>query len=229
VGANRHQQGVRLEQKGVDIFLLDDGFQHLQLARDVNILLLDASRPLNNESLLPAGPLREPLSEMGRADLLVFTRAETSARSRDAIAKLQDLPVFSATTHLLGFRQLASTEAQLLTPQQLGPGPFFAFCGIGNPQAFFADLNHWAIPVAGTKSFPDHHRYTPADALQISAAARTSAARALLTTEKDAQNLSAVQFPDFPLYLAVIDFQIANEELFLSSIQRRLDARKASV
>jgi tetraacyldisaccharide 4'-kinase len=228
VGKDRYQQALLLEPKGVDIFLLDDGFQHLQLARDVNILLMDASRPLGHELLLPAGSLREPLSEMARADLLVFTRAEISSSAQTAIAKLQDYPVFSASTQLLGFLQFGTAAAPLLSSEQLGAGPFFAFCGIGNPAAFFADLNRWRLPCAGTKSFPDHHRFSANDAIELQAAARQAGAHALLTTEKDAQNLAGVQLAGFPVYIAVIELQIAKEEAFWAAIQRRLDTRKVS-
>src|ERR1700674_3064409 len=104
VGPDRYEQARKLEAKGVDIFLLDDGFQHLPLFRDVNILLMDASQPLGRESLLPAGRLREPVSAMDRADLLVITRLEASSATLSTIEKLQDYPVFSAVTRLLGFR-----------------------------------------------------------------------------------------------------------------------------
>ena len=107
VSADRFEQGKRLESE-VDLFLLDDGFQHLQLARDVNILLLDASQPLKGQLLLPAGPLREPVSAMARADILVFTRVETVPGTGAAIERFHDYPVFSAATQLLGFRRLGS-------------------------------------------------------------------------------------------------------------------------
>src|SRR5216684_6997544 len=86
VGKNRFAEGRRLEsQQSIDVFLLDDGFQHLQLARDLDILLMDASRPLAGETLLPAGRLREPLAAMSRANLIVFTRAETASGTLEAI------------------------------------------------------------------------------------------------------------------------------------------------
>jgi|HubBroStandDraft_2_1064218.scaffolds.fasta_scaffold00115_14 tetraacyldisaccharide 4'-kinase len=228
VGKNRYEQALRLEQIGVDVLLMDDGFQHLQLARDLDILLLDASQPLTNESLLPAGRLREPLSEMGRADLLVFTRTETSPGAKDAIAKLNDYPVFSAATKLLGFRRLGSDNS-IVPAEQLGGGPFFSFCGIGNPQAFFKDLKNWGLSNAGTRIFPDHHRYRAADTVEIQTAARSVGAHALLTTEKDAQNLSGVELRDLPAFVAVIELQIAKEEAFLDAIQKRVNARRAAI
>src|SRR5580704_7466853 len=143
VGADRYAQGRRMEENGeVDVFLLDDGFQHLRLYRDANILLMDASKPLGNERLLPAGRLREPLSEMGRADFLVFTRTETSPATLAAVEKFYEFPVFASATRLIGFRKLGQGQ-NVLTLQEIGDGPFYAFCGIGNPRSFFVDLKNW--------------------------------------------------------------------------------------
>src|SRR5207244_6447946 len=89
VGKNRFAEGKRLEaERAVDIFLLDDGFQHLELARDLDILLLDASRPMRGEPLLPAGRLREPLSAMSRANVVLFTRTEVVPGAPEAVEKL---------------------------------------------------------------------------------------------------------------------------------------------
>jgi tetraacyldisaccharide 4'-kinase len=228
VGADRYEQGRQLETKGVDIFLLDDGFQHLQLFRDVNILLMDASQPLGRESMLPAGNLREPVSAMDRADLLVITRLEASPATVATIEKLQDYPVFSAVTRLLGFRRLAA-GIQLLPPQEIGPGPFYAFCGIGNPKAFFHDLKTWNIPLTQTSEFPDHHRYDQRDALELEQAARANGAKAFVTTEKDAQNLSGVSFVEFPVFIAVIEMELPQQHAFLEFIRERLAARSAVV
>jgi tetraacyldisaccharide 4'-kinase len=227
VGPDRYEQGRRLEEKGIDIFLLDDGFQHLQLARDVNILLMDASQPLHRESMLPAGRLREPVSSMERADLLVVTRTETSPATQQAIAKLQSYPVFSAATRLLGFRRL-NAGIQLLAPESIGAGPFYAFCGIGNPLAFFRDLQNWSIPVTKTSEFPDHHRYDARDVLELEAVARAAGAKALLTTEKDAQNLTGTTFAELPVFIAVIDLELSNPDAYLSTIRERLQSRSAA-
>jgi len=227
VGADRYEQGLRLEQQGVDVFLLDDGYQHLQLARDVNLLLMDAAQPLGGEMLLPAGRMREPVSAMSRASLLVFTRTETSAGAAAAIGKLQGYPVFSSATRLLGFRRLGG-GVQVLTRAEIAEGPFLAFCGIGNPQAFFLDLRNWQIPVVGTNAFPDHHRYTAKEAQALAKAARAAGARAFVTTEKDAQNLGDAQFGELPVFVAVIDLDISPEAAFWEAIQAQIVAKTPS-
>jgi tetraacyldisaccharide 4'-kinase len=228
IGPDRYEEGRKLEENGVDLFLLDDGFQHLPLFRDVNILLMDASQPLGRESMLPAGNLREPVSAMDRADLLVITRLEASPATLATIEKLQDYPVFSAVTRLLGFRRLGA-GIQLLSANEIGPGPFYAFCGIGNPKAFFHDLKTWNIPVAQTSEFPDHHRYDQRDALELEQVARAARAKAFVTTEKDAQNLSGVSFSEFPVFIAVIEMQLPQQDTFFSFIHDRLAARSTVV
>jgi tetraacyldisaccharide 4'-kinase len=224
VGKSRFAEGQRLEsQRRVDVFLLDDGFQHLQLARDLDILLMDASRPLAGEALLPAGRLREPLAAMSRANLIVFTRAETASGTLEAIAKLDKYPVFAASTRLLGFRRFGG-DINLLTAEEIGGGPFFAFGGLGNPDAFFRDLGNWGLHICGHDVFPDHHRYTQRDILTVKEAGKRAGANAFVTTEKDEQNLSGEQFYEAPLYVAVIDLVVTPEADFRNVLDQTLAA-----
>ena len=223
VGKDRFASGKGIETgEPVDIFLLDDGFQHLRLERDLDILLMDASSPLGKEFLLPAGRLREPVSAMSRANLLVITRSEMVAGTAEAIGKLNQYPVFAATTRLLGFRLLGTNGLRNLN--EIGNGPFFAFCGIGNPEAFFTDARNWGLNISSTLAFRDHHRYSNEDAVRVEQEAKRSAARALIATEKDAQNLRGVEFTEMQVYVAVIDFTISPDEDF----NRLVDAAVAA-
>jgi tetraacyldisaccharide 4'-kinase len=230
VGPDRYAEGQRLESaEPVDIFLLDDGFQHLQLARDVDILLLDSSQPMN-QPLLPAGPMREKSSAMARANILVFTRTENSTGAKSAIQSLGNLPIFAASTVLKGFRRFDSNDSNnsVQSPTQIGSGPFLAFCGIGNPNAFIRDLHAWRTTPQDQLFFPDHHRYTSADAAHIEQVAKRISATALLTTEKDSCNLTDVKFTDLPVYVAIIDLQIARESEFLATLDQLLHSRGAA-
>jgi len=222
VGPDRYVEGHRLEsQQRIDVFLLDDGFQHLQLARDVDILLMDASRDTGRDRLLPSGRLREPISAMARADVLVFTRTEAQFGASSAIERLSEYPVFAARTRLVGYRLLGD-DVKVLDAAEIGEGPFFAFCGLGNPQAFFRDLEAWGVPVCDRTVFADHHRYMADDIRKLQQAAKDAAAKAFVTTEKDAQNLSGVRFEEYPVYVSVIEFEIASEEGFLAAIENKL-------
>jgi len=160
VGPNRFATASRLEaEAAVDIFLLDDGFQHLSLARDANVLLVDASRPLGKEWLLPAGRLREPKSAGARADVVVFTRTSDQLPMKQAIQEFPQMPIFPAVTQLKGYRLVSSSgENSALIP--LPPQPIFAFCGIGNPEAFFSDLRRWGNFLARSEAFRHQHLYS---------------------------------------------------------------------
>ena len=223
VGKNRFAEGTRIESREpVDVFLLDDGFQHLQLARDLDIVLMDASRPLA-PTLLPSGPMREKASALSRAGVIVFTRTENAFGANEAIQRLSNLPVFAASTTLLGFR-LLNTQDSLRAASASTDGTFFAFCGIGNPEAFLRDLKRWGIEPAGHMFFADHHRYTLDDARAIEKSAQRAGAKTLVTTEKDSFNLSAPKF-SMPVYIAVIDLHIENEMQFLATVENAIQAR----
>jgi len=227
VGANRYVEGSRIEKEsGVDVFLLDDGFQHLQLARDVDIVLWDGTKKFQRQWMLPAGSLREPISAIGRADMLVITR-KTAESDRNGVttSAAGDGLVFTAQSKLLGFRKIGPAE----TPkplEQLEYGPFFAFCGVGNPDAFFQDLRRWNANVEGKMSFIDHHRYTADDWARLTHAAHTAGATAFVTTEKDEQNLRGRDFGEWSVYIAVIALTVSPEPAFDEEVRKLLNERR---
>jgi tetraacyldisaccharide 4'-kinase len=223
VGSNRYESGRRLESEHeIDVFLLDDGFQHLQLARDLDIVMLDGSRKLRDEWLLPAGLLREPIAACRRADILIVSRKfeRPPIEARDA----HKFCIFYSQTRLLGFRRFESIdEPRYLS--EIGSGPFFAFCGIGNPEAFFADLARWHVPLVQRKAFADHHKYSARDVQRLERDAATSKATAFVTTEKDVANLPASAFR-MPVWVAVIDLVFTAESELTAAIDRILKTRR---
>jgi tetraacyldisaccharide 4'-kinase len=226
VGKNRFGEGCRLEsEQPVDIFLLDDGFQHLQLSRDVNILLVDASRPLNNEFLLPSGRLREPLSAIHRADVVIFTRVNDQFSVKRAIQEFPEFPIFPATTRLLRYRRLTADQQAIDPHMELPPQPVFAFCGIGNPDAFLVDVDRWGNSIAGRSIYRDHHSYRAQDLRRLEESAKRAGARALLTTEKDARNLGGLRCSSLPVYYCEIEVKIADTEEFQKMLKRKLEQR----
>jgi len=227
VGADRYVEGSRIEKEtGVDVFLLDDGFQHLKLARDVDIVLWDGTKKFQRQWMLPAGSLREPISAIGRADMLVITRKTTEPGSEDAaIGVAGDGLVFTAQTRLLGFHKVGKTE----TPrpvEQMADGPFFAFCGVGNPNAFFADLRRWNVNVEGKMSVIDNQRYTADDWARLTHAAYTAGATAFVTTEKDEQNLRGRDFGEWSVYIAVIALAVSPQPAFDDEVRKLLNERR---
>jgi tetraacyldisaccharide 4'-kinase len=228
VGKDRFVEGSRLEASDIDVFILDDGFQHLPLARDVDILLVDATRPLDQQFLLPSGRLREPVSAANRADLVVFTRTNHSSGAPCTVQPFskRPTPTFRSATKLIGFERYGENSVPSL-PEQLS-GPFYAFCGIGNPEAFFLDLEEWKIPVAGRLAFRDHHRYTAADGARLVKMAAQAGAKAFVTTEKDARNLGDVKFDPTPIFLARIALEISCEEDLLGLIKTKCHAHRGA-
>jgi tetraacyldisaccharide 4'-kinase len=220
VGKDRYAEGQRIEQqKPIDVFLLDDGFQHLPLARDLDIVMIDGSHKLKDQWLLPSGVLREPISACRRADILVVTRK--TERPDIAAGDAHESSIFYAQTRLLGFRRYGS-ESSIHPLSEIGHGPFFAFCGIGNPQAFFDDLSRWEVPVAGESIFRDHHRYTADDLRRLEKTAQRAGAITFLTTEKDAENLGQGTSTTIPIFVAVIDFAMTAESEFIAVLERKL-------
>jgi tetraacyldisaccharide 4'-kinase len=227
VGRDRYSEGRRLEREGVDVFLLDDGFQHLQLARDLDLVLIDRLQRLGGERLLPAGRLREPRSALNRADFVIYTRMDGAKQTVRLIQQLKKFPIYPASTVLLGFRESESNQP-LRSARDIGPGPYFAFCGIGNPDGFFLDLERWGLSISGQQAFRDHHTYTAAEAVQLETAAAASGARALVTTEKDWHNLSAAKFKQMPLYICVIALQIPDQKQFFAAMDAKLRDRQGA-
>jgi tetraacyldisaccharide 4'-kinase len=227
VGKDRYAEGKRLESQGVDVFLLDDGFQHLSLARDVDVVLVDSTRPLRNEFILPAGRLREPRSALHRADVVVFTRTELSELTVYAIQKFPQFAIYPSTTKLLGLRKHGSCEDPASLRQSC-TDPLFAFCGIGNPEAFWGDLERWGMRLVGRESFRDHHPYTEREVRKLGEAAHSAGAKALITTEKDAKNLDAKLLPAMPVYIAVIALELPDEGPFWRDVRSRLSGGAAA-
>jgi len=220
VGKDRFAEGHRIEQREpIDVVLLDDGFQHLPLARDLDIVMLDGSRKLKDQWLLPSGMLREPISACRRANILVVTRK--TERPDIEAGDAHKYSIFYAQTRLLGFRRHGS-RSDLLYMSEIGHGPFYAFCAIGNPLAFFNDLSHWHLPVAGESIFRDHHRYTEGDLRRLEKSAQGAGAIAFVTTEKDAENLAERCTTTIPIFVAVIDFVLTAESEFIAAVERKL-------
>lgn len=226
-GPERYAHGLQLEKMGVEWFVLDDGFQHMQLARDVDIILIDSTDPFGGGLLVPAGRLREPPSALARADLIVITRTEHSPAIETIVRRYSPAPVFYATTYLEGVRPLEASRAEEATPAWLGK-KVFAFCGIGNPAAFFDDVRHWGMDVVGQMPFRDHFQFTQYDADQIERRAIACGADALVCTEKDTYNLTDVRFATLPAYSCNVSLRVTREEEFWRSLFEILERRRGA-
>ncbi len=221
IGSDRQRAGRLLEQKlNPDLFILDDGFQHWRLHRDVDVVLIDALDPFGGFRVFPQGRLREPLEALARADAFVITRAEPGIRT-DGIERVlrgynTRAPVFRSRVVPRGWVDAATGESFSVSDSKFASAA--AFCGLGNPLTFWATLR--ALPVRLTLqwTFDDHHFYRESDLRYLAGQAIATSAEALVTTQKDAMNLPE-NFRDlvkgFPVYYLRIGIELEQPEPFL--------------
>lgn len=231
VGANRFERGRVLEKRGIKWFVLDDGFQHVQLARDVDIVLIDATNPFGGR-LLPAGRRREPRPALRRADLIVIARSTHAPAVEAAIRRDSAAPIFYAQTELQSMRKLnvekgAAVDAGAVI-SSLRERKLYAFCGIGNPSAFLADLHQWGFQIAGHTSFRDHYRYAQEDIDTLVRAALAAGADALVCTEKDAFNLADTKTNAMDLFFCAISLRVDRGEEFWHAVMATANEKKSS-
>jgi len=205
VARRRVDAARRAKELGADLFLLDDGYQHLAVRRDANLLLLDAADPFGGGRFPPRGRLREPLSALERADAVVFTRAAaglpTEASRRTLASWNSRAPVFTARIHAAG---LHDTDGAPVQTGSLADRRLIAVCGVARPATFAASLSELDLTAEATLVFPDHHRYGPRDLERIRRTAERTGSTWLVTTEKDAVKLAGrTPLPALAVRLAV--------------------------
>jgi len=212
-----------IENLRSDCFVLDDGFQNLRLTRDLNIVTIDATNPWSNGHLLPAGLLREPRSGLRRADCIVITRSDQSPPV-DALRREIDL--FSGSRPIFVSRMKGCAPQHLTgSPKQHHEDetrPAAAFCGIGNPQSFFAQLRAEKYRLTYVHRFADHHKYTQNDIDTVVRAATANGAHVLLTTAKDEVKLRSMRI-DLPCYVFDIQIEIDDEARLRQLIMNAID------
>ncbi|KPA10508.1 Tetraacyldisaccharide 4'-kinase [Candidatus Magnetomorum sp. HK-1] len=229
VGKDRYECGCLAIQKfNPQVILLDDAFQHLRLHRDVDMVLMDRSRPLGNSHVIPRGMLREPAIHLKRGHIFVLTRA-TQSQLND----ISNIEHYIANKPILRCRhvpdQLMQTNEKghliLFDPSSLAEKPIFAFSGIANNEDFQRMINTLKYQTVGALHFPDHHVYSDADLSKIIAQAHQSGAKCLVTTEKDyVKIIERVQW-NLPLFALGIRLSFGNEtNYFENVIKEKLDS-----
>lgn len=217
VGKNRYENGRTLERHGAKWFILDDGFQHLALRRDVDIVLIDAADPFGGGMLLPSGRLREPLGALGRAGVILITRSERAPALESMVRRNTRAPIFYAQSELDAVLRAPALAVEWPLPDR-SAARVFAFCGIGNPRAFFDDLRRWGFSLVGERRFRDHHRYSSADVASLESAANAARADAMICTEKDVFNLRNAEPGQLPVYACRIRMAISDSAAFWDAI-----------
>lgn len=221
-GANRVELALTaLQELESEVLVLDDGFQHRRLARDLDFVLLDATRPVSGEYLFPRGLLREPVSSLRRADVIVLTRcdqvdaADLSEQVDRLRARYSDKLLATAKhapLELLGVNNLKTAIGELIGK------PVGAFCGLGNPEAFRRTLVDLGAILADFRSFPDHHSYTREDVAELDRWAATLPADAVVvTTQKDYVKLQLVELAGKPVWALRIGMRFREGEVELQA------------
>jgi tetraacyldisaccharide 4'-kinase len=197
---------------GTDCFVLDDGFQHLRLARDLNVVTVDATNPWGGGRLLPHGRLRESIEGMRRADCVVITRCDQVASVdglREEILQLTGgRPIFESRMRMVRVVPLKNGGEAIAPPARI-----VAFCAVGNPLSFFESLRQAGYQIAAERSFPDHHVFTQDEIDALIRSAKDAEAEGLVTTAKDAVKLRTMAF-EIRIYVMEIEIAIDDAENF---------------
>jgi tetraacyldisaccharide 4'-kinase len=224
VSPNRYLAGTLAETTlGCTVHVLDDGFQHLELARDLDVLVTTLGE-IPGGRVLPMGRLREPIDAASRAHVLVVSDANAAAAAAEAWT--------------LGISQACGMVRELREPILVGSATpdgsgrldgkrVLAVAGIAHPERFADSLGAAGWQVAGLDSFPDHHRYTLADVARISAAAARASAGAVFTTDKDAVRFDALGPLPFALFRVPLAVRFEPEDVLFGSVREMLRRRAA--
>ncbi len=213
VGKDRYRAGRSIEnQYAKIIYILDDGYQHLQLQRNLNILILDGTDPFGGQKMVPDGRLREPLKAIERADLIVVTRShfpidldelEMNIRQKNKI-----VPVSYCYHDVVSIWDLRSGESFL--PRDFIGRRVVAMAAIGNPGGFLRDLTHYQMRVVDRRLFPDHHDFHQSELDTALERLSKLRADAIITTEKDAVRLEKLTFHPGQIFALEIEVKAEN-------------------
>jgi len=211
IGRDRIQTGLMAIQKwGCQVAILDDGFQYLRLARDVDIIAVDAARPFGFNHVLPRGYLREPLSVLKRADLILLTRVdqcENISFLREKLSRIApSVPIFESVHSPRSLRSFATEEESdvgIIKDKNV-----LAVCGIANPESFAETLRSLDPAKVELLAFPDHHEYPPASIQAIRQRFAGSSMDFIVTTEKDAQKLRSIA--ELPVLVLAVDLKLSD-------------------
>ncbi|NOY05941.1 MAG: tetraacyldisaccharide 4'-kinase [Chlorobi bacterium] len=208
---------IAVERFGVDAIILDDAFQHRACGRDLDVVAVEAGMNLQEEELLPAGRLREPVASLARADIVVLTKCPSLKGCEDEASKLFHAcrkPVFPAA-----FEPVAMVDWFEKSEVRI-PESAYVVSGVAHPERFLATLGDLGVRVVGSRIFRDHHWFSDEDVAWILGRAAESGARTILTTEKDAVRLErfAHSFSQIPLYVVIMEMRLLRDQQAFSAL-----------
>ena len=229
IDANRYEGGLRAEAMGADVVILDDGYQHLRLVRDLNLLLLDATDPFGGLEMAPFGRLREPLYALKRADAIIITRANRPFDQGKVLQAIKyfcgdSVPVMYVYSAIIRMRHLATGVVYDIA--DFAGWKASLLCGIGNPEALADDVLEAGISIVGEHFYRDHHVFAQDEVDSVEMAAREARADMIVTTEKDSVRLEGLKFGDTPAYAAQVEIQSDDDIRLKSLVLRTLHKRQ---
>lgn len=200
---------MAIAELGADLILLDDGFQHIRLDRDEDIVVLDAAQPLDSLHLLPRGTLREPPSALARSTTVVLTHTD---RCKDIEKSKEDVHKYAPNTPIVCTQHRfagVQTWPDMSDTATLGGRKVVAFSALGNPSGFERSVTAAGATLLNTVRFPDHHIYTKQDMETVRGVLDKHGADLAVTTEKDAIRLPT-EDPGFPINLLCIEIEVTD-------------------
>jgi len=225
VSPDRFQAGKAAVQLfAAEAVLMDDGFQHLGLFRDIDVLVMDTDNPVGNGLVLPAGPLREPINGMRRAHVLWLSGSGPSGLPQRLSAFVQGKPVIRATGIPKG---LVTRSGKAVAPGKPAGRRVLAFCGIARPQRFFEAVGRLGAVVADRVAFADHHRYTGRDVALLNRRAGEAGADLFVTTEKDLARLSKDLRFTLPVAALVMVLKVTGDDVLIEMIAKKIKEKAA--
>jgi len=222
------------EELGAEVLLLDDGFQHRRIFRDLDIVVVDSTCPFGYDRMLPAGLLREPVGSLARADAVVLTRCDQVGtaelnRIEDRLGRIKtDLPAARSVHEPTAVSVAREAAAEKHPARFLEGRKVFAFCGIGNPASFVASLKALGAVVVGRRFFDDHHHYTAGDIANIRSLARRHFAELAVTTQKDFTKIGQERSRAQPPAIACLEVRLritAGSRRLIQLIERTVAGR----
>lgn len=219
MGSDRFSAGrLALRELAPDCFILDDGFQHQRLGRDLDIILLDWKAPFGNGRIFPAGFLREPASAVNRAQLAIYTRTVAGERKPDILP--HGIPFCTSSHMLTGYVNLGGGDISPFS--QLAGRRIIAFCGIADPAAFFDGLEVSGVKLLSTLALPDHSEYGMPEMEALGRLKQQYQADCFITTAKDAVKLLPFKAVMGDCYVAQLEIALHDPEPFYNALNKVL-------
>ena len=229
-GKDRYSNALRLKQEqGSDIFILDDGVQHLNLARKVDIVTINANNPFGNNFLIPAGILREPLSSLSRADIAVITKSDTVEKDTLLFIKSKILKANNSISIYEAVHSpvsLIDTSGNVVDLEYIRNKKICALSGLGDNNSFLSTLKNLRASIGLEALYMDHHNYLESDLSNIIANAKKENISTIVTTQKDWVKIeelyNKIDSPGIDFFVLKIEIKIKDEEDFLHRLHTLL-------